>query len=312
MGTIYKRGKIYYVDYRLDGKRIRKKIGRSKQIAELALKDVEVKIAKNEIGIIHKDKTINELFDQYREYSDTNHLENTRQRYEEIIAHFQTFLKGRPHIKKLSQLGPSLFEEYKSYRRNTLDGENNNHNNGAKANTVNMEITILRSIFNRSIKWGYMAKNPTQDVKLLRVLDAKPARFLSKEECEKLLENCGERLYPIFLTFLCTGMRRGELLNLDWDDIDFKRKKILIRRKGDWRPRTGEREIPISGKLLSLLKELKEKQGKNSNYVFCDGNGKPFPKNKLRLYLMRLTKKLGFPDVTQLHSLRHTPLRDTW
>ena len=50
MGNIYKRGKVWYIDVRSKGRRIRKKIGSSKKIAELALKDAEVKIARDEYG----------------------------------------------------------------------------------------------------------------------------------------------------------------------------------------------------------------------------------------------------------------------
>ena len=49
MGNVYKRGKVWYIDVRAKGRRIRKKIGSSKKIAELALKDTEVKIARDDI-----------------------------------------------------------------------------------------------------------------------------------------------------------------------------------------------------------------------------------------------------------------------
>lgn len=74
-----------------------------------------------------------------------------------------------------------------------------------KANTVNMEVGTLRTIFGRAVQWGHLAKNPTDGVDLLRVTDAKPPRFLSKAECRKLLAHCGPDLHPIFFTFLHTG-----------------------------------------------------------------------------------------------------------
>ena len=73
MGVIRKRGKIWYVDYVVNGRRIKKRIGSSKSVAELALKDIEVKIAKNELGFLPKDSDLEKLFQEFIEYSKTNH-----------------------------------------------------------------------------------------------------------------------------------------------------------------------------------------------------------------------------------------------
>ena len=58
MGAIRKRGKIWYIDYVVAGRRIKKRVGPSKSLAELALKDIEVKIAKNELGFLPKDSDL--------------------------------------------------------------------------------------------------------------------------------------------------------------------------------------------------------------------------------------------------------------
>ena len=81
-----------------------------------------------------------------------------------------------------------------------------------------------------------------------------------------MLEASPPDLYPVYFTFLNTGMRKAELEYLEWADIDFDHRKIRIRRKEDWQPKTGEREIPINSQLLELLKDLKNMndQGLNS------------------------------------------------
>ena len=56
MATIYKRKKIWYIDYRIDGKRVRRKIGPSKKVAEIELKNIEVKLSKGE-ALLHESKT---------------------------------------------------------------------------------------------------------------------------------------------------------------------------------------------------------------------------------------------------------------
>ncbi len=107
------------------------------------------------------------------------------------------------------------------------------------------------------MKWGYAKGSPTKGVKKLKTADAKALRFLTIEECRRFLDACPTDLYPVYFTFLHTGMRKAELENLEWRDIDFKRRKIVIRGKEFWQPKTGEREIPINQELLELLHNLK-------------------------------------------------------
>jgi len=116
MPTKYKIGKTWYLNYPIDGKRIRKKIGRSKEVADTALKDIEVKLAKKEAGLLIQDAKLSEFFEKLYEYSKANHRPKTTIRYREVISNFRKFLKDRPQVKKLSHLKAPLFEQYKSYQ----------------------------------------------------------------------------------------------------------------------------------------------------------------------------------------------------
>lgn len=87
----------------------------------------------------------------------------------------------------------------------------------------------------------------------LKVNDAKRVRFLTKEECRQLLAASPSEFDPIYFTYLNTGMRKLEPINMEWADIDLERRKIMARPKEVRRPKTGDREIPINGQLLNLL-----------------------------------------------------------
>src|SRR5208283_1993169 len=117
MGVTRKRGKIWYIDYIVAGRRIKKRIGSSKELAELALKDIEVKIAKNELGFLPKDSDLQKLFGEFLEYSKTNNAPNTTKRYTAIVDNFKEYLGKFPLITKLSQLDPKIFDDYKTYRK---------------------------------------------------------------------------------------------------------------------------------------------------------------------------------------------------
>ena len=294
MATLRKRNSTYFIDYRIRNRRLRKKVGHSKKLAELALKDIEVKIAKNEIGFIDKDSTIDKLFKDFISYSETNHSKGTTTRYKEIIANFSKFLNEQPYVTKTSQLNPSLFEKYKASRKSSIADI-----------TINHELTILKTIFNMGIKWNMIRKNPLNDVPSIKIKNKKTPRFLSGEECKKLLANCDDRTYPIFFTLLNTGMRRGEVINLEWKDIDFERRIIKIQIKDTWQPKTGERDIPINAQLFKLLEQLHKKRRKGS-FVFYNSIGNKIHRNKLRTKLIQIAKKADIPELTKLHTLRHT------
>jgi len=293
MPTLRQKGNRYYVDYRLDGKRIRKNVSTSKKIAELYLKDLELKIAKGESDFFKKDEVLEKLFTDYLKYSKTNHSPSTQKRYRAIIDNFNRFISSYPYITKISQLNPKLLEDYKAFR---VEEEASNK-------TINMELKTIRAILALAKTWGYTKDNPTDGVRFMKITNHIAPRFFTEAECKKLLTTCNEWEYPIFYTLLNTGMRKSELLNLEWDDIDFNRKKIKLRVKDDWSPKTSERQIPINESLVGVLKELETK--KKGRYVFHD-KGQQIENNRLRKRLMSLTKRCGFPDATKLHTLRHT------
>ncbi len=317
MGSLYKRGKIYYMDVRANGRRIRKRVGTSKQVAELALKDVEVKIAREEFGFAKQDITLEKFLDKYLEYSAANHTIATQKRYRAVIDHLRRFIAQREKVVMISQIGSKELEEYKMFRKsewvnpNGMRIENDDEvsafsRRGARANTVNFELGTIRTILNVAIKWGYLRENPTKQVKRLKNTDAKLPRLLDAEECRRFLDHTPANLHPVFFTFLNTGMRKGELINLQWADIDLVRRKIKIRRKEDWHPKTGEREIPMNDAVFSLFQKLKKAndKGLKSKYVFPSRTGGRM-KDRLREELIKIAKAAGITGLTKVHSLRH-------
>jgi integrase len=152
-----------------------------------------------------------------------------------------------------------------------------------------------------------MKENPTRGVVGLKVNDSKKPKSLSREECKRLLENSPPDLRNIFYTFLNTGMRKAELENLEWSDIDFKRRKIKIQRKDFWKPKTAEREIPTNQGTCDLLFRLNKQndKGLKSRFVFPHSDGGRI-KEKLRRQLIKMADKAKIEGLTKLHSLRHT------
>jgi len=299
MARIYLRGKHFYIDYSYKGNRIRKKVGTSKRIAELALKDIEVKIERDEFKFIAKDCQINDLIERFIKYSVVNHAPNTQTRYKTILKNFKLFSESHPNIKKASQIDVGLLEKYKEYRR--VSGPTK-----VRTTTVNIEIRGLKIMMSRAVQWGLINQNPAASVKLLKITDAPRPRFLSENECQTLLSSARGEYRDAFFILLHTGMRIGELINLEWSDVDFKRRKIAVRRKTNWIPKGTERDIPIADGLYAiLLQRFKQLTDSGSTYVFPSGDHADM-RRRIKRALVSTAKRSGFPDVTKIHTLRHT------
>lgn len=288
MASIYKRNKIWYVDYRIDGKRVRKRIGTSKKVAELELKNIEVQLAKGEVETLNRKKKLNEYIEEFIEFLKANKKPETQRRYLNALSNFQEFLADYPHVTFLSHITTRIVESYKQDRIKQ-----------AAPKTVYFELSLLNYFFNVAIKYRYILKNPIAEVERPKWKQKQP-RFLSKEEINLILDNCGKRLYPIFLTFLYTGIRKDELRNLEWTDIDFENRIIRINVKDFWEPKNGlSRTIPMKDDLYNVLKKLDRK----SRWVFSNKSGNQV--NHIRRALVSVCDRIGIENVN-LHTFRHT------
>ncbi len=312
MPSIYKRGVVWYVDLRIQGRRYRRRVGCSKQLAELALKDLQVKAERNQLGFLdRKEISIKDFLEEFQVYSKATHRSSTVTRYRAVTDNFFEFIQKQTSLNRLTQITHDTIEKYKIHRRTVPVARNGGDpsrvrkdavGQGAKGYTVNFELVALRTMFNLAIKWGYLDKNPASSVKKLKTDDSKPRRFLTEEECRRLLESSAKADYPAFFTFLSTGMRRAELVNLEWSDIDFQMGTIKIQKKPFWLPKTGEREIPMNEGVSRLLNALPRR----GNFVFTDNQGRQLNPDKIRGHLVETARRAGIENLTEIHALRHT------
>jgi len=108
---------------------------------------------------------------------------------------------------------------------------------------------------------------------------------------------CADHLKPIVLTALNTGMRKGEILDLTWNQINFKEKLIQV---GRGKTMAGEfRIIPMNSDLTGALSRVK----KIGTYVFCHPDGQRY--GNIRTAFEKAVKRAGIPHI-RFHDLRHT------
>jgi len=288
MATIYKRGNAWYLDYRYHGRRVRKRIGRSKRVAQLALNDIELKLAQDEAGLLPSNISLADWVEAFKQYAKTNTASATAARYAGVVDGFASFAAKKLGSSKLRHISAELIETYKAFRRGKV-----------KPRTLNYEVKVLRLFFNRAIQFGHLRSNPAARVQTVSAAQPSP-RFLNKEEIDNLLASSGE-LYPFVLLLLKTGLRKGEALNLRWEDVDFERQRILVVPRDSWvaKGRRG-REVPFDEHVAQVLQSLP----RTSEYVLTNRAGGQL---KYHLYekFARVVKRAGLEGVT-LHTLRHT------
>lgn len=118
--------------------------------------------------------------------------------------------------------------------------------------TVNGHRRILRMLFNKAIRWKYAFENPITQVEIIR-FEPEPPRFLTQEELNKFFASTRLRfpeLISLFSFYFLTGIRRSEAFNLTWQDVDFDRKIITVKKTKGKRPRF----VPITPMAENILR----------------------------------------------------------
>lgn len=137
--------------------------------------------------------------------------------------------------------------------------------------SVNRELQVLRRMLNIALRENWIARNPfNAGDTLINIADEKKRkRVLSLEEEERLLAVCNDRirehLKPIIIAALDTGFRRGELLKLEWQDIDFE-KRIITVRAFNTKTLT-ERKVAMTTRLEQELRKISKERTWLANYI---------------------------------------------
>ena len=242
----------------------------------------------------------------------------TYERYEEIIRLHLVPELGHHQLQKLSP------QQLQSFYTKKLEG-------GLSSTTVISFHNVLHKALETAVRWNLIVRNPCD-----LVSPPRRKRFeiqpLNTQQIHQLLAAAkGHRLEALFLLALATGMRRGELLALKWQDLDLERRVLQVRRiltripsklsgRGfeETEPKTerGRRSILLPPFVVEALKqhrirqlEAKLKVGpawQDHDYVFCTAVGTHLnPTRDVLNVLKSFLTKAGLPDI-RFHDLRHS------
>lgn len=179
--------------------------------------------------------------------------------------------------------------------------------------TVVKFYTLLNQIYKMMLSWNELKNNPLQGVSKPKV-EYKPKATLSKGEAHRFLSVATNyQSYMAFWLALQFGLRLGEALGIQWQDIDLKHNILYIRhayheeedKLGRLKTKSSKRSIPLSQYQAEYLAKYKEKQMPRSSLVASNTKGGFLIKSNIKRARIQICKRAEVPNVT-FHELRHT------
>jgi len=197
---------------------------------------------------------------------------------------------------------------------------------GLSPRTVKYIYQTLHVALEQAVKENMIPRNICKAVEVPKKQEEKKLHTWDKRQVNKFLETTRDHKYFILhYLALNTGMRRGELLGLQWKDINLDKKRIEVKRqlartdKGlifkKVKTKSGNRTIPITDDVVRELKQHKILQGEDrlalgeayqdNDLVGCNGIGNPIdPRNLVRDF-KEIIEEAGLPEI-RFHDMRHT------
>ena len=340
-GSIEKRGKDSYrlsciAGYNLQGKPIKK----TKTIHG-TIKDAKIELAKFvadvQKGMYVEGKSLK--FEDFveiwkRDYGSKELAPSTYNRYlgmlnSRIIPYFSHF-----HVDKIKPTDIMQFYDLLSRDTQIIRKKNNNGKKAGKplsSKTIVEHHRLLHAMLQRAVYWQMIVSNPAERVQPPKT--KKPKRkYYDDEQSKALVSNLMELTEDQFkykvaiILTVFTGVRLGELMGLEWSDINFKDGIVSINRSSQYlaekgvftkTPKTESsiRDVAIPKFVVSLLEEYKywyDNQKAlfgelwyDSNRLFVQADGKPMHPSTISKWFEKFVEQIGLP-VINFHGLRHT------
>jgi integrase len=216
---------------------------------------------------------------------------------------------------RLSKLTASQLQ---AYYRKQIDA-------GLGPRSVQMQHKLIKQALGQAVKWNLVPRNVSELVDCPRV-PRNMVQHFTVEQAKKFLEAVkDDRLYALYVVTLTCGLRRGEVLALQWNDVDLERGVLavshtLAKVKGGWRllePKTASsrRVVKLPAFAVEALRQhrivqLSERYAagplrQDSRFVFTSIVGSPIDGNNMHHAYKAHLKRAGLPAIS-FHALRHS------
>jgi integrase len=293
--SVFQRNGHWYLSVTVNGNRVRKciKEARTKRQAEQAERLLRDEIYDKRFGSGGQ-----KLFSDFVESSYKPNAKDNKKGYTVELSVLKVLLEtfGK---QRLCEITPEAVENFKRLRAAEITSRGTKR---AKS-TVNRDIAVLSAVFNLAKNFGEIKENPVSNVKYYTDL-ASRERILSDIEETQLFECIKDDI--LFCrqieTLLYTGIRRGELFNLEWRDIDLTDGFINLRKETTKTEKA--RTVPMLSNVRKIFEDLKNEAGevppKQKLFV-----GISSQTTRFSIKFREICDTLNWQDLT-VHSLRHT------
>jgi integrase len=267
-------------------------IGKWQRVTTKAKNKIEAKIYfdefKNNKSSCYPSITLSQFFEKYLEYSKIHHASGTTKKAIIAIKFFVEYV-GDKHLDKVTALD---IEDFKAQRLKKI-----------KPVSVNIDLRTIKAIFGLAVRWQILEKNPFKYVRFVSIPQQRPI-YLNREEMNMLLAAIPKQWFKNVVLFAVnTGLRRSEIANLKWDQVDFTHKLIDIKNTDNFYTKTGrERIVPLNIVAFEILESLPRR----SEYVFVGEKGWKLDLMWISHLFKRAVIASGLNTKLHFHSLRHT------
>lgn len=282
----------YWIEFYDEQKNIRRqRIGTRRSLAATTLAKRKVEVAEGKFLDKKKEPEKIKFKDLAKDYTKWAELNNkTPDRKIRVLQGLLPFFGD----KFVGEITTWQIEKYLHHRKNRKETSKQ-----IKPATINREVSLLKHMFNKAIEWKRLRENPAKSIKKLRENNRR-LRFLTEEEIAALLAICVGYLRDIVLVALCTGMRKGEIFNLQKQDINLDTGMIHVSDSKN----NETREIPINDILCPALQTILHNTMDPQDYIFANPKtGKPY--DDIKKSFKTALRNAGVKDFT-FHDLRHT------
>jgi len=288
--AVRKRGKKFYIDfYDKEGKRHVNTAGESRKDAEILLGKKRAEVRENKYFDVKKENavTFEEFADRYYNshcLANNKNLKFAEYNIKVLKQHFGKKLVREITLSMINDFKVKKAEEIKLRQPKDKKEEDISYA------TVNRNLAFLRAILYYAKADGLIQNHPMHR-KIKFYKEKMRVRFLEVSELEKLVSNCPENLKPLVVTAVNTGMRKGELLGLKWQDVDFQHDIIYLHKT-----KNGEkREVSMNAIVKATLIATPKRE--NDSLIF--------DKTNLRKDFLKAVESSGIINF-HFHDIRHT------
>jgi len=305
-GSVIKRGKTYSIKYYVGGRPRWERIGES---ATEAKKVLSRRLADVDQGLVAFERA--GLFSDFVERWRRDYLASAQLKPSTLSAYASVIDR---HIVpyfgslKLDRITPATVQRFVAEKITELSARGRQFHPKSLQNCVR----VLSKIFNTAVDWQMLVRTPMIRIRLPRV-EKREMDFLRPDEVRLLLEATEDpTIRCLNLLAIFSGMRQGELLALQWGDIDWNRSTIKVRRafsRGHLEsPKTSHsiREVRVGRHVLLRLREHQLLCGGRSEFIFSARTGKPLDAaNVVKRGFLPALRRAGIRRI-RFHDLRHT------